>query len=65
MTDKQSSPTFYVVTRDKRRVEDKNYQVLSDAEIRAEKLRNVLREWDPSQVNKVSIQKTKTPYRIR
>lgn len=65
MTDKQSSPTFYVVTRDKRRVEDKNYQVLSDAEIRAEKLRNVLREWDPSQVNKVSIQKTKTPYKIR
>lgn len=65
MTDKESSPTFYVVTRNKRRVEDKNYTNLSDAEIRAEKLKAVLKEWDPSQVKKVFVESTKTPHKIR
>mgnify|MGYP001399579967 CR=1 FL=1 len=65
MTNKESSPTFFVVTRNKRRIEDKNYKNLSDAELRADKLRAVLKEWDPSQVNKVSITKTKSPNRVR
>ena len=65
MTDTNQSKEFYVVTRNKRRVEDKNYLNSSDAEIRAEKLRAVLREYDPYDSRKVSVVRTKTPHRIR
>lgn len=65
MTDKQPSTTFYVVTRNKRRIEDANYNNLSDAEFRADKLRAVLKKCDPDQVSKVSVARTKNPRKIR
>lgn len=65
MTEKTSTPIFYVVTRNQRRIEERNYQNISDAEIRAEQLRDVLKKWDPNQVSRVSIETTKTPYKIK
>lgn len=65
MTSTKQSQTFYVVTRNKRRIEDTNYANISDAEIRAEKLRLVLKEYDPNDVKKVSVMKTQKPNRIR
>ena len=65
MTNKKQSQEFYVVTRNKRRTEDRNYTNASDAEMRAEKLRSVLREYDPSDVRNVSVIKTQKPNRIR
>lgn len=65
MTEKTTAQTFYVVTRDKRRTEDKNYLSKEDAEFRAEKLRAVLRTFDPQDVKKVSVVSTKTPNKIR
>ena len=55
----------YVVTRAGRRTEDRNYTNASDASLRAEHLRQVLREWDPSQVNQVEVVKTNKPHQIR
>ena len=45
----------YVVTRNKRRVEEKNYSNLKDAEDRASSLRSALKEWDPKDVKKLSL----------
>lgn len=65
MTSTKQSQTFYVVTRNKRRIEDINYTSISDAEIRAEKLRSVLKEYDPNDVKRVSVTKTQKPNKIR
>jgi hypothetical protein len=65
MTNTTSSTTFFVVTRNKRRIEEANYKNIHDAEARADKLRAVLRECDPSDVKNVSIARTKTPHKIR
>lgn len=65
MTEEKTSPTVYVVTRDKRRIEDRNYHDRSDAEIRADKLRFVLKAFDPQDVKRVSVVSTKRPNRIR
>lgn len=65
MVNEKQSQEFYVVTRNKRRIEDKNYTNTSDAEMRAEKLRSALREYDPSDVRNVSVVKTQKPNRIR
>tara|TARA_A100001037_G_C14796771_1_gene477087 strand:+ start:165 stop:350 length:186 start_codon:yes stop_codon:yes gene_type:complete len=55
----------YVVTRNNRRIEDLNYPTLSEAEIRADKLRKVLKRFDPNDIKNVSIKKTKKPHQIR
>ena len=55
----------YVVTRNKRRVEEKNYSNLKDAEDRASSLRSALKEWDPKDVKNVLVSKTKKPNQIR
>jgi hypothetical protein len=60
-----SESYVYVVTRNKRRVEDVNYLSLKDADSRAARLREVLKEWDPSDFKNVSISKTKKPNQIR
>jgi len=65
MTSTKQSQTFYVVTRNKRRIEDINYTNISDAEIRAEKLRSALKEYDPNDVKRVSVTKTQKPNKIR
>lgn len=40
--------TFYVVTRDNRRVEEQNYKTKYDAEERAYALERLVKEWDPN-----------------
>ena len=60
----KTSPA-YVVTRDGRRTEERNYTSAADAKMRAEALKAVLAEWDPSGVRSVSIVKTNKPNRIR
>jgi len=65
MIKKQSQDSVYVVTRNQRRIEDTNYKNLSDAEFRADKLRNVLKTYDPSDVKRVAVVQTQKPHRIR
>jgi hypothetical protein len=60
-----SDKYVYVVRRDKRRIESKNYDDISAAEIRADRLRSVLKEWDPKGMSKVDISRTKKPNQIR
>ena len=60
-----SESYVYVVTRNNRRVEDRNYSSPKDAEARASRLRTVLKEWDPVDAKKVSVSKTKKPNQIR
>tara|TARA_Y100001938_G_scaffold150479_1_gene241574 strand:- start:302 stop:493 length:192 start_codon:yes stop_codon:yes gene_type:complete len=55
----------YVVTRDGRRTEDRNYSSIADAKARAAALKEVLAEWDPTGVKAVSVVKTDKPNRIR
>ena len=56
---------FYVVTRDGRRIEERNYTNASEAKARSDALKAVLSEWDPSSLRSVSIVKTDKPNRIR
>ena len=60
-----SESYVYVVTRNKRRVEDVNYSSSKDADDRAARLRGVLKEWDPNDLKNVSVSKTKKPNQIR
>lgn len=60
-----SEKYVYVVTRNQRRTEDRNYSELQDAELRAEKLRSVLKKWDPADAKNVEVVRTKKPNRIR
>lgn len=55
----------YVVTREGRRVEDKNYETQSEAEFRAEKLINMVSKCSPHEKDSVSIVYTSEPYKIR
>lgn len=57
--------TVYVVTRNSRRVEDKNYASKEDAETRAQKLVNVLKTWKDPDQKKVRVVETDKPQRIR
>ena len=60
-----SEKYVYVVTRNQRRTEDRNYSELHDAELRAAKLKAALKEWDPADVKNVEVVRTKKPNRIR
>jgi hypothetical protein len=60
-----SEKYVYVVTRNQRRTEDRNYSELQDAELRAAKLKAVLKEWDPADTRNVEVVRTKKPNRIR
>jgi hypothetical protein len=55
----------YVVTRNSRRTEDRNYESREDAEARAQKLVDVLKKWRDPDFNKVKVVQTLTPSRIR
>ena len=55
----------YVVTRSKRRIESTNYSSFADAEGRAIVLKEMLKEWDPSDIKRVEIVRTKKPNQIR
>jgi hypothetical protein len=60
-----SEKYVYVVTRNKRRTEDRDYSQPQDAELRAAKLKAILKEWDPADVKNVEVVRTKKPNRIR
>lgn len=62
---KKDSNPYYVVTREGRRVEDKNYQAQSDAELRAAKLIAMIQEYSPHERDSVSIVYTSEPYKVR
>lgn len=55
----------YVVTRNSRRVEDKNYDLKEDAQERAAKLVAVLKQWRDPDLKKVKVIQTSSPSRIR
>lgn len=57
--------TVYVVTRNSRRTEFRNYETKAEAEVRAEKLVNVLKKWKDPDQRKVRVVETLTPLRIR
>jgi hypothetical protein len=55
----------YVVTRNSRRIEEKNYSKKEEAEVRAEKLVQVLKRYKDPDFKKVNVVKTDKPYKIR
>ena len=55
----------YVVTRNSRRIEEKNYSTKEEAGIRAEKLIKVLKKYKDPDLKKVEIVKTDKPYKIK
>lgn len=57
--------TVYVVTRNSRRIEDRNYTNKEDAQARAEVLVQVLKKWKDPDVKKVRVEQTTTPGKIR
>lgn len=60
----KDSDSFYVVTRDGRRIEDTNYRVKSEAESRALRLCDMLKTWDKTTLNKVAIIQTNSPHKV-
>jgi|TARA_B100001989_G_C24551613_1_gene475476 hypothetical protein len=64
MTIKQQK-TVYVVTRNTRRIEEQNYDTQEEAEVRAEKLVEVLKKWKDPDVKRVRVVETNTPRKIR
>jgi hypothetical protein len=57
--------TVYVVTRNSRRIEDKNYASKEDAQVRSEKLVETLRKWKDPDQRKVKVVETSSPSKIR
>lgn len=57
--------TVYVVTRNSRRIEDRNYADKEDAQTRADTLVQVLKKWKDPDVKKVRVVQTTTPTKIR
>lgn len=55
---------FFVVTRDGRRIEDRNYKNQEDAKYRADVLYGVLKEWDPKGLGNIAIVKTSNTYKV-
>jgi hypothetical protein len=64
MTDTKQK-TVYVVTRNSRRIEDRNYSSREDAEARAQKLVNMLKTWKDPDQRKVKVVETSSPAKIR
>ena len=57
--------TVYVVTRNSRRIEDKNYASREDANQRAQQLVDVLKKWKDPDTSKVKVVETEKPNKIR
>lgn len=55
----------YVVTRNSRRIEDKNYASSEEAEVRAKQLVETLKKWKDPDQRKVKVVHTDKPQRIR
>ena len=56
--------SYYVVTRDGRRVEDTNHPTQAAAKNRATELHEMIKEWDPKSVGSVGIVYTSKPRKI-
>lgn len=54
----------YVVTRDGRRVESRNYSSKADAEYRAAVLVDMLKQWDQTTMHKVALIYTSSPEKV-
>ena len=55
----------YVVTRNSRRIEERNYSSKEEAEARAKKLVDVLKTWKDPDFKKVKVVHTDKPQKIR
>ena len=64
MTDTQTK-TVYVVTRNSRRIEDINYSSKEEAEARAARLVQVLKDWKDPDLKKIKVVATSQPSKIR
>ena len=61
----EENKKVYVVTRNSRRIEDRNYSEKCDADKRAEQLVAVLHQWKDPDQNKVKVIHTSRPQKIR
>jgi len=61
----QTQQKVYVVTRNSRRIEDRNYLEKEDAEQRANNLVSMLKQWKDPDQRKVKVVHTSTPSKIR
>lgn len=62
---KKDSESFFVVTREGRRVEENNYKSKVDAESRAEKLVEMIKYCSPHEKDSVRVVHTSEPRKIR
>ena len=67
MTDTQEKQEtkVYVVTRNSRRIEDKNYATREEADVRAQALVDMLKQWKDPDLKKVKVVETSKPAKIR
>ena len=56
---------WYVVTRNGRRIEERNYYTKMEADNRVEKLKLQLKRWKDSDFKRIKIRKTKHPDKIK
>jgi len=61
----QEKNKVFVVTRNFRRVEDKNYTTKEEAEVRSKILVNVLKKWKDPDSKKVRVIESAEPYKIK
>jgi|TARA_B110000305_G_scaffold209030_1_gene241697 hypothetical protein len=61
----QEKKKVFVVTRNFRRVEDKNYTTKEEAEVRSKILVNVLKKWKDPDSKKVRVIESAEPYKIK
>ena len=64
-TPEKQEKKVYVVTRDTRRIEDKNYATKEEAEVRAQALVDMLKKWKDPDLKKVKVVETSKPAKIR
>jgi hypothetical protein len=64
-TEDKQGIKLYVVTRNSRRIEDKNYLNKEDAEVRAQTLVDMLKQWKDPDHKKVKVVETSKPAKIR
>ena len=61
---KRKYDIFYVVTRDGRRIEERDYWIYRQASERADQLRSCLRQWADKDAKKIAVIKTQDPRSI-
>ena len=59
------SKEVYVVTRDGRRIEERNYETNEEAKDRMDTLVKVLKKWRDPDSKRVKIEKTSQPKKIK